>query len=130
MISLPQLTLNDRPRAFEDLSEAAKGYTSEGDYDKAIVCYTNLLGLVDQDLESFYNRGICYLRLGRYPKSISDLKKTIELDKKFFLGHLHLGEAYYKSGNYEASLKRLILPKGKNRLPKKVIKNSKSFPPI
>ena len=102
---LVYVQLNDRPRAFEDLSEAAKGYTSEGDYDKAIVCYTNLLGLVDQDLESFYNRGICYLRLGRYPKSISDLKKTIELDKKFFLGHLHLGEAYYKSGNYEASLK-------------------------
>ena len=102
---LVYVQLNDRPKALKDLSNAAKRYTNEGDYDKAIVCYTNLLGLVDQDLESFYNRGFCYLRLGRYPKSISDLEKTIELDKKFFLGYLHLGEAYYKSGNYEASVK-------------------------
>ena len=102
---LAYVQLNDQSKALKDLSKAAKRYTSEGDYNKAVICYTNLLGLVDQDLEFFYNRGLCYLKLGRYQKSISDFEKTIELDKKFFLGYLHLGEAYYESGNYEASLK-------------------------
>ncbi|MFQ6002375.1 MAG: tetratricopeptide repeat protein [Candidatus Zixiibacteriota bacterium] len=102
---LVYIQLDDRAKAFEDLRKAVGHYIDEGNYNKAIICYTNLLGLVDQDLESFYNRGLCYLKLGRYQKSISDLEKAIELDKKFFLGYLHLGEAYYKGGNYEASLK-------------------------
>ncbi|MCK4386328.1 MAG: tetratricopeptide repeat protein [candidate division Zixibacteria bacterium] len=102
---LAYVQLNDQSKALKDLSKAAKRYTSEGDYNKAVICYTNLLGLVDQDLEFFYNRGLCYLNLGRYQKSISDFEKAIELNKKFFLGYLHLGEAYYKSRNYETSLK-------------------------
>jgi len=102
---LAYLQLNDGSRALEDLNKAAKRYDDEGDCDKAIICYTNLVALNDQDLKSFYNRGLCYLRLGRYQKSISDLKKVVELDKKSFLGYLHLGEAYYKLGDYEASVK-------------------------
>jgi Flp pilus assembly protein TadD len=96
--------LNDREKAIPDLNKAAEHYTSEKNYSQAIICYTHLLALNDQDLASLDNRGLCYLQLGQSEKSLSDFEKTIELDKKFFLGYLHLGEAYYKSGNYEASL--------------------------
>ncbi len=96
--------LNDRAKACEDLNKAAEYYASEKNYNQAIICYTNLLGFNDRDIGSFYNRGLCYLNLNQYEKSISDLEKAIELDKKFFLGYLNLGEAYYKSGNYETSL--------------------------
>jgi tetratricopeptide (TPR) repeat protein len=95
---------NDQTKACEDLNKAAEYYTNGKNYNQAILCYTHLLALNDRDLGSFYNRGLCYLGLDQYEKSISDLEKTIELDKKFFLGYLQLGEAYYKSGNYEASL--------------------------
>jgi tetratricopeptide (TPR) repeat protein len=96
--------LNDRAKACEDLNKAAEYYASEKNYNQAIICYTNLLALNNRDIGSFYNRGLCYLNLNQYEKSISDLEKTIEQDKKFFLGYLNLGEAYYKSGNYETSL--------------------------
>lgn len=96
--------LNDQAKALEDLGKAAEYYTGEKNYNQAILCYTHLLALNDQDLKSFYNRGLCYLELDQYQKSAQDLKKTIELDKKFFSGYLYLGEAYLKSGDYEASL--------------------------
>jgi tetratricopeptide (TPR) repeat protein len=96
--------LNDRTKAINDLNKAAECYTSEKNYDQAIICYTRLLAYNDRDLGSFYNRGLCYLKSGQYEKSISDLEKTIELDNKFISGCLSLGEAYYKSGNYKASL--------------------------
>jgi tetratricopeptide (TPR) repeat protein len=96
--------LNDPAKAQEDLSKAAEYYTDEKNYNQAIVCYTHLLVLNGQDLKSFYNRGLCYLKLDQYEQSISDLEKTIQLDSKFFLGYLNLGEACYRAGNYEASL--------------------------
>jgi tetratricopeptide (TPR) repeat protein len=96
--------LNDRAKACEDLNKAAEYFINEKNYDQAIICYTHLLELNDQDAGSFYNRGLCYFKLDQYEKSISDLEKAVNLDKKFFLGYLQLGEAYYKSGNYEASL--------------------------
>ncbi len=102
---LVYIQLDDRAKASKNLTEAAKHYTRQGDFNKAIICHTNLLGLDDQDLESYYNRGLCYLALGRYQKSISDLEKTVELDKKFFSGYLYLGKAYYNSGDYEAAIK-------------------------
>ena len=96
--------LNDRAKAVQDLNKAAEYYAIEKNYNQAITCYTHLLTLNDRDLGSLDNRGVCYLQLGQYEKSIQDFEKTIELDKKFLLGYLHSGEAYYKSGNYEASL--------------------------
>jgi len=96
--------LNDRAKAREDLNKAAEYYASEKNYSQAIICYTHLLAFNDRDLGAFYNRGLCYLELDQYQKSISDLEKTIASDNKFFLGYLNLGEAYYKLGNYEASL--------------------------
>jgi tetratricopeptide (TPR) repeat protein/predicted nucleic acid-binding Zn ribbon protein len=102
---LGHVQLYDRLKALEDLSNAAKQFIGEGNYSKAIVCYTNLIGLNDRDLESFYNRGFCYLKLGRYQESVSDFEKAIELDKELFLGYLYLGEAHYGLGDYEASLK-------------------------
>ena len=102
---LVYLQVDDRSMALADLSKAAGHYTQKGDYHKAIVCYTNLLGLDEQNLELFCNRGLCHLNLGQYQKSISDFEKTIELDKKFFRGYLNLGKAYHKLGDYEASLK-------------------------
>jgi Flp pilus assembly protein TadD len=101
---LAYVQLDDKSKALEDLSEAAKYYNREREYSKAVICYTNLLGLNEQDLESFYNRGLCYLKLRQYEKSISDFEKTIEMNKEFFSGYLNLGEAYYNSGNYEASI--------------------------
>jgi tetratricopeptide (TPR) repeat protein len=111
---LVYVQLSDRPKALEDMSKAAKHYAQEKNCDKAIICYTNLLALNDKDLESFYNRGLCYLKLGRYQKSVSDLEKTVELDQEFFSGYLYLGEACYKSGNYEASIKNYKKAKNLN----------------
>ena len=102
---LVYIQLNDRPKAAEDLGKAAEHYTREGDYNKAIICYSNLLGLNDQDSESFYNRGLCRVKLGQYQRGISDFEKTIELDKDFFSGYLSLGKVYHKLGDYELSVK-------------------------
>ena len=102
---LVYIQLNDRPKAAEDLGKAVEHYTREGDYNKAIICYSNLLGLNDQDSESFYNRGLCRVKLGQYQRSISDFEETIELDKDFFSGYLSLGKVYHKLGDYELSVK-------------------------
>ena len=102
---LVYLQVDDRFMALADLGKAAEHYTQEGDYHKAIVCYTNLLGLDEQNLDFLYNRGLCHLRLGQYQESICDLEETVELDKEFFLGYLNLGKLFYKLGDYELSLK-------------------------
>jgi Tfp pilus assembly protein PilF len=102
---LVYIQLDERPKAAQDLSKAAERFSRVGDYNKAIICYSNLLGLDDQDLESFYNRGFCRLTLGQYQRSISDFERTIELDKDFFSGYLGLGKVYYKLRDYELSVK-------------------------
>ena len=98
------MQMGDRRKAPEDLKKAAELFMNEHDYHKAALSYTNLITLNDRDPDSYLNRGICYLKLGEYQKSVRDLKKTIELDSGLFLGYLNLGEVYYKAGEYKLSI--------------------------
>ena len=113
------MQMGDRSKASEDFERAAKLFTDGRDYQKAAVSYTNLIALNDRDLDSYLNRGICYLKLREYQKSIQDLKKTVELNSDFFSGHLNLGQAYYKAGEYKLSIeayKRARKLNSKNQL--------------
>jgi len=98
------MQMGDRLKASADFEKSAELFINEHDYQKAAVSYTNLISLNDRDKDSYLNRGICYLKLGEYRKSIQDLKKTVELDSDLFSGYLNLGEAYYKAGEYKLSI--------------------------
>lgn len=98
------IQMGEKSKALEDLKKASKLFINDQDYQNAIICYTNLITLNDQNKEFYLDRGDCYLRSGQYEKSVQDLKKAIQLDLNLFPGYLLLGEAYYKSGEYKLSI--------------------------
>lgn len=96
--------MGEKTKALEELEKAAQLFLHASDYQKAMICYNDLLVLKDRDSGYFLNRGICYLHLNQYQKSIPDLKKALELDPGLFPGYLNLGEAYNKAGEYKLSI--------------------------
>ncbi len=96
--------MGDKSKAVSDFKRSAELFQSEHDYRNAALSYGNLLGLDDRAVEGYLNRGICYLGLGEYKSSISDLKKAAEIDPNSLSGHLNLGEAYLRAGDYEHSV--------------------------
>lgn len=60
-------------------------------YDEAISCYNVVLGIDDELLETWFNRGLAYTRNRQYEKAEEDLSKAIELNP-------HLPELWYTRG--------------------------------
>lgn len=98
------MQIGEKSKALEDLEKAGKLFFNGHDYQNAILCYNDLMTFKDKDAGYYLNRGACFLRLGQYQNSITDLKKVIELDAGLFLGYLNLGEAYCKTGEYKLSI--------------------------
>ena len=100
--------LGEKTRALADFFKAANLFQQEGDFDNAIECYNYLIEEAFFDPSIYFQRGWNFLQLQEYEKGIIDLKKTVELDPKFYSAYILLGDAYYQKGDYKEAVKNYL----------------------
>lgn len=66
--------------------EKANEYYNTKEYKKAIEHYQMAINLKENESASFYNAGVCFIKLKDYDKAITLLRKAIELrrESKYF----------------------------------------------
>jgi TolB-like protein/Tfp pilus assembly protein PilF len=84
--------------------KAVQLYSFERNYDKAL----GLLGEVETQMTNnplfFYRRGAVYRRMGKWEQSLSDWRKTVQLDPLNASGYIELGHTYRLMRKYPEAL--------------------------
>ncbi len=93
--------LGEKSKALADLSKGAKLFENKGNYDKAVLCFSQMLNLNPGDLNYLFSRGQDYIHTGEYDKATADLKKVTEQNPKYLNGFMELGDAQYKATDYK-----------------------------
>ena len=79
---------NDEKRAklsqklFAELKEKGNNLVRKGNYAKAIENYTQCIKICPEEVASYTNRALCYLKLGKHAEAQWDCTKALELDPK------------------------------------------------
>jgi tetratricopeptide (TPR) repeat protein len=88
----------------EDYFEKAFQAGEQNNLDKAVENYTLALKLNEFLIEAYYNRGWCYIGLGKNNEAIRDFSKLIDLEKDYKNAYMSRGYARYNLGDYEKAL--------------------------
>ncbi|XP_070283044.1 tetratricopeptide repeat protein 12 [Myotis yumanensis] len=89
------------------LADALKGKGNEafvrGDYETAILCYSEGLEKL-KDMKVLYtNRAQAYIKLGDYQKALVDCDWALKCDEKCTKAYFHMGKAHLALKNYSVS---------------------------
>jgi len=89
------------------LADALKAKGNEafarGDYEAAIVCYSEGLDKL-KDMKVLYtNRAQAYLKLGDYQKAVVDCEWALKCDEKCTKAYFHMGKAHLALKNYSVA---------------------------
>jgi tetratricopeptide (TPR) repeat protein len=76
-------------------------HMAEGDYDKAISCFTKALKATRKSPEAYCNRGAAYSEKSEHDKAISDFNKAIELSPEFADAYYNRAVVYYHKEEYD-----------------------------
>ncbi|XP_021731406.1 tetratricopeptide repeat protein 1-like [Chenopodium quinoa] len=83
----------------------------DGQFEDALLKYESALQVAPEMPESVElrsichsNRGICYLKLGKYDETVKECSKAIELNPTYVKALLRRGEAYEKLERYEEAI--------------------------
>jgi tetratricopeptide (TPR) repeat protein len=66
--------------------------------------YTQLLVDLPDDSSIYYNRGICYFRLGKYSEAISDFSNLLRLYPGYYRAHKPRADCHRLLGNYQLAI--------------------------
>jgi O-antigen ligase/Tfp pilus assembly protein PilF len=58
------------------------------------------------DKKVYGNLGLCYMRMGDYPRAEEEFKYAIYLDARFTQAYSDLGLLYFEKGNFDASIEQ------------------------
>ena len=77
----PDLRLKTSYFYFQANQLKVKGnkYLQEGDFDKAIKCYSEAIGLCPKNHVLFSNRSAAYAKKEKYSEALVDAKKIVQL---------------------------------------------------
>nr|XP_025862653.1 tetratricopeptide repeat protein 12 isoform X4 [Vulpes vulpes] len=85
------------------LKEKGNKAFARGDYNAAVLCYSEGLNKV-KDMKVLYtNRAQAYLKLGDYQKAIVDCEWALKCDEKCTKAYFHMGKAHLALKNYNVS---------------------------
>jgi len=65
------------------------------EFEKAIAAYSRAIELDNQNLTTFFNRGVVQMQLEAYRPAISDFEAVLDLDPGHAEAHKRLADAYY-----------------------------------
>jgi tetratricopeptide (TPR) repeat protein len=67
--------INENPKKFEGFYNRANMYFDVGNFENAIMDYNQAIDLQEYPV-AYYNRGICYIRIGKKEEGCKDIKKS------------------------------------------------------
>jgi tetratricopeptide (TPR) repeat protein len=70
------------PRTAQEFFARGQRFARQGEYDKAIADFTEVIRLVPKSPTGYYNRGLSYAKNKDYDKAIADFTEAIRLDPK------------------------------------------------
>ena len=76
----------------------------EGNYEQAILEYTNAIELDPNFADAYYNRGIAYKNKGEFDNAIADYSRAIELDPNHTWAYYNRGNAYILKGEFDNAI--------------------------
>ena len=76
-------------------------HIAEGEYDKAISCFSKALKARRKFPEAYSNRGTAYSEKGEHDKAIPDFSKAIELNPKFSDAYYNRAVVYFQKKEYD-----------------------------
>ena len=76
----------------------------KGDYDKAIVLFSEVLKADGEHLNAYLQRGFCYSLQKKYDAAIADLTSVIQQKPDHLWAYTSRGSAYNKLGKYELAM--------------------------
>ncbi|KAK2510187.1 hypothetical protein MC885_004901, partial [Smutsia gigantea] len=96
-----------RRRENQALARALKDKGNEafvkGDYESAVLCYSEGLEKL-KDMKVLYtNRAQAYIKLGDYQKALADCDWALKCDEKCTKAYFHMGKAHLALKNYSGS---------------------------
>eukprot|EP00981_Chlorochromonas_danica_P002029 scaffold413_cov176-Ochromonas_danica.AAC.25 len=69
----------DNEKVANDYHAKGYAYRKEGDFNRAIECYTQALQIFPQHFKSLFNRGFAYDKLGQYALAIEDYSRALTI---------------------------------------------------
>jgi len=75
-------------------------YQTQGEYDKSISEYSEVIRLSPQHFSAYYNRGLAHYAQRRYGEATEDFAKVIEARPDYAGAFVNRGNAYYRQGLY------------------------------
>ena len=93
-----------RLRTTAEYYERAKGYYNNGDYDRAILDFTEAIRRSSNDVRYRGGRGSAYYAKKEYAKAIADFTEVILLDPKNTIYRNHRGDAYAAIKDYDKAI--------------------------
>lgn len=91
-------------RLMDVLSTVASERLDAGDYDGAVVAFTEIITLTPGNPKSHNGRGQAYERLGKFKESISDYSRAIELDAEYAWAYGNRARSYRRLEDWESAL--------------------------
>ncbi|SFG39912.1 TPR repeat-containing protein [Algoriphagus hitonicola] len=82
----------------------ADTYYNDGDYDQAVVAYTEKLKNNPKDVSTLYSRGRAYEEAGNFEEAKSDFEQALKIDPNNFQILLSLSNVYHTTENYTNAL--------------------------
>ena len=79
-------------------------HIERGEYDQALVVYTEAIRLNPNDAMAFNERAFVYDKKGDYDRAIADSTEAIRLNPKFAKAFNNRGFAYKNKGEYERAI--------------------------
>ncbi len=76
----------------------------KGDYDKAIVEFTEAIRLDPKDADAYHNRGLAYGKKGEHDNAIADFNEAIHLDPKDAGAYYNRGVSYQEKGDRDEAI--------------------------
>ena len=80
-------------------------WNDKGEYDNAIIDYTEVIRLDSTYASAFNFRGVAWDSKGEYGNAIKDFNEAIRLDPKYILGYYNRGNTWTKKGDYDNAIK-------------------------
>jgi tetratricopeptide (TPR) repeat protein len=77
-------------------------------HEEAIAAFAEVIALVPDFAEGYYNLGMAYLRKGDSDAAVAQMKKAVELKPDFLEAHLNLGMVYFTRSEDELALDALL----------------------
>jgi tetratricopeptide (TPR) repeat protein len=79
-------------------------------YIVAIADYTKAIEL-DPDWRQiagvYYNRGVCYSKMGLFEKAMEDFKRSLDLNPSHYRSYIGVGFVYYDLGDFESAIQNM-----------------------